>query len=67
MSKLGIEDQRIRLGKPWENGRHERFHRTLKQEYVKSQRQTRRDQQRRFDAFHHIYNQVRPHMNVMRL
>lgn len=29
--KLGIRPERIVAGKPWQNGRHERLHRTLKE------------------------------------
>jgi transposase InsO family protein len=38
--KLGIGHQRIRPGKPQDNGRHERMHRTLKQDTITSVRST---------------------------
>jgi len=57
--KLGILPERIRLGHPEQNGRHERMHRTLKRGCaVKSEVQA---QQRAFDRFRIEYNQARPH------
>lgn len=58
---LGITPERIRPGKPQENGRHERMHRTLKADTLKPPAQTLRKQQQRFDHFQHEYNYVRPH------
>lgn len=58
---LGITPERIRPGKPQENGRHERMHRTLKSETLRPPADTLRKQQRRFDQFQHEYNHVRPH------
>jgi len=34
--QLGIEPERIERGKPTQNGRHERIHRTLKQDAIQS-------------------------------
>jgi putative transposase len=59
--KLGIAPERIEPGKPTQNGRHERMHRTLKQETATPPKATLRAQQRAFDAFRHEYNQERPH------
>ncbi len=59
--KLGIAVERIEPGKPQQNGRHERLHRTLKAETVRPPAGDRRRQQRRFDLFRHEYNQERPH------
>lgn len=59
--RLGIELQRIRRGKPQENGRHERMHRTLKQCTASPPATTLRAQQRSFDTFRHEYNHERPH------
>jgi len=59
--KLGITPERIQPGKPQENGRHERFHRTLKQECAQPPSHTLRAQQRSFDAFRAVYNHERPH------
>jgi transposase InsO family protein len=57
--KLGIVPERIEPGKPEQNGRHERMHRTLKDE-VKPEADARA-QQLSFDRFRHEYNDVRPH------
>jgi len=57
--KLGIVPERIQAGHPEQNGRHERMHRTLKQELRPAQ--DRRAQQRELDRFRQDYNQVRPH------
>lgn len=61
--KLGIRPERIERGKPSQNGRHERMHRTLKQDAILSAPPGRRmtDQQRVFDRFRHEYNEERPH------
>lgn len=59
--KLGIAVERIEPGKPQQNGRHERMHRTLKAETVRPPAGDRRRQQRRFDRFRQEYNQERPH------
>lgn len=59
--KLGIYPERIRPGKPQENGRHERMHLTLKQATASPPARNRREQQRRFDEFRREYNEVRPH------
>lgn len=59
--RLGIRLERIRPGRPQENGRHERMHRTLKQHTASPPARTRRLQQRAFDAFRHEYNHERPH------
>ncbi len=57
--KLGIVAERIEAGHPEQNGRHERMHRTLKQDL--SPAQDRRGQQRELDRFRREYNEVRPH------
>lgn len=59
--KLGIQPVRINPGSPWQNGIHERMHRTLKQETTRPPETTHEDQQRRFDAFRVEYNELRPH------
>jgi transposase InsO family protein len=59
--KLGIRPERIAPGHPEQNGRHERMHRTLKQETASPPAPNRRAQQRALDQFRHDYNQVRPH------
>ena len=58
---LGIDPHRIRPGKPQDNGRHERMHRTLKAETTRPPATTRPGQQRRFNRFRREYNEVRPH------
>jgi transposase InsO family protein len=57
--KLGITPERIQAGHPEQNGRHERMHRTLKQDVQPAQ--DWRSQQRELDRFRCDYNQVRPH------
>jgi transposase InsO family protein len=59
--KLGIAPERIEPGKPQQNGRHERMHRTLKQEVASKPEANRQAQQLSFDRFRHEYNDVRPH------
>jgi putative transposase len=59
--RLGVVPERIRPGKPQENGRHERMHRTLKQDAISPPAASRRKQQERFDVFRDQYNQQRPH------
>jgi transposase InsO family protein len=59
--RLGIRVERIAPGKPQQNGRQERFHRTLKAETTKPARANLRAQQRAFDVFRRIYNEERPH------
>src|SRR5215831_8109248 len=59
--KLGIVPERIEAGHPEQNGRHERMHRTLKQETAQPPAANRREQQRAMERFRQEYNQVRPH------
>jgi putative transposase len=59
--KLGIVPEHITPGKPQQNGRHERMHRTLKQETASPPAVNRRRQQERFDEFRREYNEERPH------
>jgi putative transposase len=59
--KLGIIPERIEPGKPQQNGRHERMHRTLKAEATTPPQPTLTEQQRVFDRFRGLYNDVRPH------
>jgi transposase InsO family protein len=59
--KLGIVPERIEAGHPEQNGRHERLHRTLKQEVAQPPAANRREQQRAMERFRYDYNQVRPH------
>lgn len=59
--KLGIIPERIAPGKPQQNGRHERMHRTLKQHTARPPQQSFRKQQRAFEHFRYEYNELRPH------
>jgi putative transposase len=59
--KLDIALERIDRGKPYQNGRHERFHLTLLQDAASPPAKDIRSQQRRFDAFRREYNEERPH------
>jgi len=59
--KAGIALERIEPGKPQQNGRHERFHRTLKEETSRPPAANLAQQQERFDAFCQDYNHHRPH------
>jgi len=59
--KLGIRPERIMPGRPDQNGRHERMHRTLKAEAATPPRASFSAQQRAFDNFLKEYNEVRPH------
>jgi transposase InsO family protein len=59
--KADIFLERIEPGKPQQNGRHERFHLTLKQETALPPSMDMLAQQRRFDEFQLEYNEVRPH------
>ena len=59
--QLGIEPERIRLGKPQDNGAYERMHRTLKADTMRRPRNNMTAQQRAFDRFRKEYNEVRPH------
>ena len=57
--KLGIHRERIQAGHPEQNGRHERMHRTLKQDLHLAENW--RAQQRELDRFRQDFNHVRPH------
>ena len=59
--RLGILPEFIEPGKPQQNGRHERMHRTLKAETTRPPARTRRAQQRKFDHFREEFNCQRPH------
>ncbi|HVW56715.1 MAG TPA: IS481 family transposase [Rhizobiaceae bacterium] len=58
---LGIAIERIRPGNPQQNGRHERMHRTLKQETTRPPGMNVLQQQARFDGFISEFNEERPH------
>ena len=59
--KLGIAVERLAPGQPQQNGRHERFHRTLKAETARPPAADREQQQQQcFERFQKQYNQDRP-------
>ena len=60
-TKLGILHERIQPGKPQQNGRHERMHRTLKEDTTKPPARTLTAQQKKFDSFRATFNHERPH------
>jgi putative transposase len=59
--RLGILPEFIEPGKPQQNGRHERMHRTLKAETTRPAAATLRAQQRKFNRFRLEFNHERPH------
>lgn len=59
--RLGVMPDLIEPGKPQQNGKHERMHRTLKDETTKPPAANSRAQQRKFNAFRREYNEERPH------
>jgi len=59
--RLGIAIERIKPGKPQQNGRHERMHLTLKKETTRPSGMNSLQQQAKFDAFVHEFNNERPH------
>jgi transposase InsO family protein len=65
--KLGIEPRYIPPASPQHNGRHERMHRTLKDQTSKPPAQTATEQQSRFDVFRHHFNEQRPHESLDQL
>lgn len=60
-AKLGIHHERIEMGHPEQNGRHERMHRTLKAEATRPVQGSFESQQQVFDQFRHCFNEERPH------
>jgi putative transposase len=59
--KAGVTPEWIRPGHPEENGRHERFHLTLKQEVASPPKETLAFQIQAMQEFHDEYNFLRPH------
>lgn len=59
--QLGILPDLIEPGKPQQNGRHERMHRTLKDEATRPSAHSSPAQQRKFNKFIQEYNYDRPH------
>ncbi len=59
--KLGVYPELIEPAKPYQNGRHERMHRTLKAETTRPPEYTLQQQQKKFNAFCKEFNSERPH------
>jgi transposase InsO family protein len=59
--RLGIVPERIQPSHPEQNGRHERMHRTLKEETIRPTATSLLAQQERFDRFRVTFNDERPH------
>jgi hypothetical protein len=59
--RLGILPELIEPGKPQQNGRHERMHRTLKAETTRPAAGSLAAQQRKFNTFREEFNNERPH------
>ena len=59
--KQGIYLDRIKPGRPEQNGKHERMHLTLKKETTRPARANILQQQECFDDFREEFNQKRPH------
>jgi transposase InsO family protein len=59
--RLGINPERIQPGEPQPNGRHERMHRTLKEETATPPAPHHPAQQSRFTRFRSTFNEERPH------
>ena len=59
--RLGVLPELIELGKPQQNGRHERMHKTLKAEATKPPAGNLPAQQRKFNRFREEFNNERPH------
>ena len=59
--KLGLRLERIEVGRPEQNGRHERMHLTLKQQVCVPVAKDLNQQERELDRFRTYYNTDRPH------
>jgi putative transposase len=59
--RLGILHELIQPGKPQQNGRHERMHKTLKAEATWPPKGNLSAQQRRFNEYRLEFNDIRPH------
>jgi putative transposase len=59
--RLGVKPVFIQPGHPEQNGRHERFHATLKRETASPPKGSIAAQQRAFNDFQVVYNEERPH------
>lgn len=59
--KLGIRHERTDPGRPDQNGRHERMHKSLKAEAINPPQKNMATQQKTFDAYVQHFNFERPH------
>lgn len=59
--QLGIIPERIEKGSPQQNGRHERMHRSLKNDILDEVAKNDKEQQNVFDRYRHDFNNNRPH------
>ncbi|MNL09014.1 Integrase core domain protein [compost metagenome] len=59
--RLGIDIERIEPGHPEQNGRHERMHKTLKEEVTRPPGRNLLQQQEMLDHFRIVFNNERPH------
>ena len=64
LMKLGIKPVFSRPAKPQDNGSHERMHRTLKEFATIPPADSFRAQQKKLDAFRHMFNHERPHESL---
>jgi transposase InsO family protein len=62
--KAGVIPEWIDPGKPYQNGRHERMHRTLKAEGIFPLELTLKEQQIKFREFQQYFNFERPHESL---
>ncbi|MFN9976932.1 MAG: transposase, partial [Phycisphaerae bacterium] len=62
VARLGVTPVLIEPGRPVRNGRHERFHETLKAETARPPRSSIWAQQQACDRFQATYNHERPHV-----
>lgn len=62
--QLGIVPERIKPGRPQQNSKHERMHRTLKDETASPPAANLAAQQARFDEFRQSYNEDRGHESL---
>lgn len=64
--RLGIRPERITPGRPQQNGRHERLHRSLKEAVLTPPKYSLTAQQRAFDGFVIEFNEERSHEGLSR-
>lgn len=63
---LGIRPERIKPGRPMENGKHERMHKSLKEAVCIEPGLHMDMQQKYFDSYIHEYNELRSHEGIGR-